>query len=455
MEISERLKNLPSEAKFPDNLKEKISYDADRKLLIFEGVMSEDEKDELLGISQADSYRESIEALFQRSQITTKREKKAKLSLRGSRDILEREKEVTAPTAPEENMQLKGLNPPEREEPPKERLRFSTIGQRLQEQPKQTDAGQKREAEGKATPQMQVTKELKDEWKEAQTFYHEFVVLAQDVFDKIKEGHHFEIEKVRNAIEKLIDDLTLGNETIVRLAAISDESYSQFASNAVNVTVISIKIGVSLHYNKSSLMELGMISFLRDIGLVLLSHIIEQPRKLKISEYEEVKKHPLYTERFLEGLGIRNEVFKQVVLQHHEREDGTGYPDRLKGEAIHEYAKIIAVAEVYESLTHNRPVRAGLPPHTAMREILEEGVAFFGHRVTKAFIREFGVYPVGSTVELNSGETAKVIAVHKDFPLRPVVQLIADGEGKPMSKILNLLEKPQLFIKRPVEEGKR
>jgi HD-GYP domain-containing protein (c-di-GMP phosphodiesterase class II) len=455
MEISERLENLPSEVKFPDNLKEKISYDVDSKLLIFKGVMSEDEKNELLGISQEDSYRKSIGALFQRSQITKKREKKVKLSIRGSRDILEREKEGTAPTAPKENIQLKGLNLPEREEPPKERLRFSTLGQRIQEQSKQTDAGQKSEAEEKATPQVRVTKELKDEWKEAQTFYHEFVVLAQEVFDKIKEGQHFEIERVRNAIEKLIDNLTLGNESIVRLAAISDESYSQFASNAVNVTVISIKIGVSLHYNKSSLMELGMISFLRDIGLVLLSHIIEQPRKLKTSEYEEVKKHPLYTERFMEGLGIKNDVFKQVVLQHHEREDGSGYPDKLKGEAIHEYAKIIAVAEAYESLTHNRPVRAGLPPHTAMREILEEGVAFFGHRVTKAFIREFGVYPVGSAVELNTGEKARVIAVHKDFPLRPVVQLMADAEGKPMSKILNLLEKPQLFIKRPVEEGKR
>src|SRR3989338_3835529 len=115
MEISERLENLPLEAKFPDNLKEKISYDVDRKLLIFEGVMSEDEKNELLGISHDDSYRKSIEALFQRSQITKKREKKAKLSLSGSRDILEREKEGTALTAPKENIQLKGLNPPERE----------------------------------------------------------------------------------------------------------------------------------------------------------------------------------------------------------------------------------------------------------------------------------------------------------------------------------------------------
>lgn len=444
------------EVEFSENLKEKISYDTDRKLLIFKGIMSKDEKSELLEISQDDSYRKSIEALFQRSQITKKREKEVKLSLRSCRDILEREKEGTALTAPEENVQLKGPKPPEREEPPKEeRLRFSIIGQRIQEQSKQTDAGQESEAEEKAIPQMQVTKELKNEWKEAQTFYHEFVVLAQEVFDKIKEGQHFEIEKLRSAIEKLIDSLTLGNESIVRFVALSDENYSQLVSNAVNVTVISIKIGVSLRYNKSSLMELGMISFLRDIGLVLLSHIIEQPRRLKASEYEEVKKHILYTERLLEGLGIRNEVFKQVVLQHHEREDGSGYPDRLKGEAIHEYAKIIAVAEAYESLTHNRPVRTGLPPHTAMREILEEGVSFFGHKVTKAFIREFGVYPVGSAVELNTGETARVIAVHKDFPLRPVVQLIADSEGKPMSKILNLLEKPQLFIKRPVEEGKR
>ncbi|MFN3467819.1 MAG: HD-GYP domain-containing protein, partial [Candidatus Brocadiales bacterium] len=405
-------------------------------------------------MSQDESYKKSIEALFQRSQVTKKKVEKAKLSLRGARDILERETPKEG-IAPEGNLQLKGLNTPEKELPsPKARLSFSAIGQKLKGRVTQEGNGQRGVAEKGVIPQKQAVRELKDEWKESQIFYHEFTTLAQETFDKVKEGQHFDVERVRKAIERLIDEIILGNESMIRLAASSDEGYSQLASNAVNVTIISIKIGVSLQYNKSSLMELGMISFLRDIGLVLLSHIIEQPRRLKVSEYEEIKKHPQYTARFLEGLGIGNEVFRQVVLQHHERENGSGYPYKLKGEAIHEYAKIIAVAEVYEALTHNRPIRAGLPPHTAMQEMLEEGVTFFGHRVTKAFIREFGVYPVGSTVELNTGETAKVVAVHRDFPFRPVVQLISDSEGRPATKILNLLEKPQLFIKRPVEAEK-
>ena len=354
----------------------------------------------------------------------------------------------------EQPSQTIGGKPEGGEEKTTGRLSFSTIvGQELEGPSAQRGGGEAEGGKEKASPQERVTRELKDEQKQSEALYQELVSLAREVFEKVKEGHDFEIERVKNAINRLVDELVLGNEYMIRLAICTDEGYIPLASNAVNVTIISIRIGLALHYNKSSLVELGTVSFFRDIGLAQLSHIIEQPRQLKAGEYEEVKKHILYTERFLEGLGISNEVFKQAVLQHHERADGSGYPEHLKGEEIHEYAKIIAIAEVYESLTHNRPVREGLPPHSAMRTILEGGVAFFGHRVARAFIKEFGVYPVGSTVKLNTGEMAKVIAVHRDFPLRPVVQIVADSEGRPITKILNLLEKPQVFIKRPVDDG--
>jgi HD-GYP domain-containing protein (c-di-GMP phosphodiesterase class II) len=384
--------------------------------------------------------------------MTEKEEKKLKLSLRASRDILEREKPKEVVSTPVERVKLRGLDTNEATAPvPKERLRFSAIGQIVREDSSKENGSKDNGIVEESTVfQKQVTRELKEDWKESQAFYHEAVNLAQEVFEEVKEGQPFEVERVKKLVERLIDELILGNQSLVHLSTGPDEGYNQLACNAVHVAIISIKIGLSLNYNKSSLMELGMISFFRDIGLTLLSHLIEQPRRLKGREYEEVQKHPLYTERLLEGLGLRNELFKQVILQHHEREDGSGYPNRLKGGDIHEYAKIIAIAEVYESLTHNRPIRAGLAPHTAMREIVEEGVGFFGHRVTKAFIKEFGVYPVGSTVELNTGETAKVIAVHKDFPLRPVVQVVLDSEAKPTSRVLDLLEKPQVFIKRPI-----
>lgn len=392
--------------------------------------------------------------------MTEKEEKKAKLRLGSLRDVLEKDvQEQDIPPASKEKVELKGPQPkelqPKENEPqaPKEKLWLSAINYIIHEQSDSTDDGEDNNDKKERIPsQKQVANELNEELKESLNLHKEAVKLAQEVFEKVRQGQMFEMEGVRKVVEKITDGLTLGNQGLVQLAISPDEGYSQLASNAVNVAIVSIKIGLSLNYNKSSLVELGMISFFRDIGLILLRDIIEQPRRLEHGEYEEIKKHPLYTEKFLEDFGIRNEIFKQVVLQHHERHDGSGYPNKLKGESIHEYAKIIAVAEVYESLTHNRPVRAGMPPHTAMREMLEEGKSLFGHRVIKAFVKVFGVYPVCSTVELNTGEIAKVIAVHKDFPLRPIIQVILDSARKPANKILNLLEKPQVFIKKPVDD---
>jgi HD-GYP domain-containing protein (c-di-GMP phosphodiesterase class II) len=382
-----------------------------------------------------------------------KSEKRPKLSLRKSRGLLEGE-DYGKPAASEEKVQLKDLGTKE-DEPSNGGIRFRAITEIAKEEASKKEAEKGEAGKEEVVPPKEVTKELKEEWQESQAFYREAVTLAQEVFEKVKEGHSFDTGRVRKVVERLVDELTLGNQNLVLLATGTDEGYSQLASNAVNVTIISIMIGLALNYNKSSLMELGMASFFRDVGLVILTHVIEQPRRLKPKEYEEVKKHPLYTERFLEGLGIGDEISRKVVLQHHEREDGSGYPSKLRGNGIHEYAKIIGIAEVYESMTHNRPVRAGMPPHTAMREILEEGRSLFGHRVAKAFVAEFGVYPVGSTVELNTGEIARVVAVHKEFPFRPVVQIVLDSGGRPMAKVLNLLEKPQVFIKRPVEEVRR
>ena len=119
-----------------------------------------------------------------------------------------------------------------------------------------------------------------------------------------------------------------------------------------------------------------------------------------------------------------------IVRHHHEREDGSGYPQGLKGDQIHEYAKMVGLADVYESMTHARPHQKTRVPSDAFKEIMSANRHMFPDRILKGLIQGLSTFPVGSLVRLNSKETARVVATNPAFPLRPVVEILTDPRGE-------------------------
>ena len=112
-----------------------------------------------------------------------------------------------------------------------------------------------------------------------------------------------------------------------------------------------------------------------------------------------------------------------MIIQHHERFDGTGYPYGLKGDEIHSISKIFAIADVYTAMTSQRPQRPGIPPHMVLAEILRMSGTLYDPKMSKYFIKYIGVFPVGNMVELTSDRLAIVASQNKSDPLRPVVVL--------------------------------
>jgi HD-GYP domain-containing protein (c-di-GMP phosphodiesterase class II) len=299
---------------------------------------------------------------------------------------------------------------------------------------------------------LDVNKELKEEEKEVFELYCNAVEFAKEALRNIEEGKSVEAEAVESEISKLANKLILGSQELLTLVTeakgFSNEDY--LASSMINVSVIAMKIVTMLEYNKSRLVQLGSNAFFANIGMLRLMPIVSHER-LSEKAYKEIKKHPLYGAEILERLDLP-EGYIQTALQHHEREDGSGYPSGLRGDTIRESAKIVGLAEIVESLSHNRAFRPSLPIHSVLKEVVENWRGLIHPKIIRALVKAFGVYPIGTTVELSSGGIAKIIKNNPAFPMRPLVQVFLREDGKNnQSKIIDLSGKTNLYIKKPVE----
>ena len=132
----------------------------------------------------------------------------------------------------------------------------------------------------------------------------------------------------------------------------------------------------------------------------------------------------------MQRLGASFEWLANVALQEHEREDGSGYPKALREDEIHEYAKIVGLADAYESLTHFRPYRNKRSAFDAVKDLITAQRTRFPDGALKGLIRGLSTFPVGSHVRLNSMEIARIVATNPAFPLRPVIEIVAGPRGE-------------------------
>ncbi|MFN3476751.1 MAG: HD-GYP domain-containing protein, partial [Candidatus Methylomirabilales bacterium] len=199
---------------------------------------------------------------------------------------------------------------------------------------------------------------------------------------------------------------------------------------------------------------LGLVALLHDVGMACLPEaLLTRKGPLSSEEQALLERHSEEGAQLLRNLGPQYTWLAEVVLQVHEQMDGSGYPQGLRGEEIHEYAYIVGLADVYESLVHHRPFRRRLGPLEALKEILQRKRSAFPDRILKALIRALSTFPVGSLVRLNTGEIGRVMAKNKDFPLRPVVEILARRDKRLEEPvIIDLSQSPLLYIQGSVVE---
>jgi HD-GYP domain-containing protein (c-di-GMP phosphodiesterase class II) len=168
-----------------------------------------------------------------------------------------------------------------------------------------------------------------------------------------------------------------------------------------------------------------------------------------------MQQHPLYTYKIVSKEFLYPEEVGLIVLQHHERWDGEGYPRRISGNAIDLGARIVSVADAFEAMVSQKSYRNSMMGYQAMKNLLSDNSRRFDPDVLKAFIQTMGIYPIGSIILLNNGALARVIEVHGEAPLRPRIRVLIDEFGKAFKQdegdLIDLLTEKSLFIAKALD----
>ena len=281
------------------------------------------------------------------------------------------------------------------------------------------------------------------------------VNAVQKAYQLYPKGGEVDSRPVEDIAGKIVEEVVQNRQQMLQgtdLRTYNDYLYA----HAVNVAVLSVMIGVNLDYNAIRLKELAWGALLHDLGeMVVPPEIAGKQGKLSPEEWLEVKKHPEQGfELMRKGSREIPMPVAHVAFQHHENFDGSGYPRRLKGDEIHEYARIVAVANVYDALVADRPFRPGFSSHIACEMMMTMAGRFLDLDILKVFLERVASYPIGSVVRLSNGETGVVTEVPEGMPSRPKVKIIMDGSGalQKEEQERDLSTELTLFVDRVVDE---
>ncbi|OUS77000.1 hypothetical protein B1748_10530 [Paenibacillus sp. MY03] len=215
--------------------------------------------------------------------------------------------------------------------------------------------------------------------------------------------------------------------------------------HALNVATLSAIIGFANKYSEKRLYELTAAALLYDIGMVSLPKgLLTKRGKLTVIERKRIENHTIEGYRMLINRTDIPDTAAICALQHHERYDGSGYPYRSKYPDIHEFAEIVAIADIYDALVSERHHRHSYARGNAIEYLLGSGNRLFNLSLVKLFVGHISIYPIGSKVLLNSGQVAVITSVDSSFVQRPIVRIIRESDGSRVTSPYEIDLKVQL-----------
>jgi len=294
----------------------------------------------------------------------------------------------------------------------------------------------------------------------AKKVYEDSIIRIKTILDDIRTGKTIDGKEFLTVTRKIVDGLHTNYNMLLSLLNIFtpfEEKEDFHHRHSVNTAILTTSLGLSLEYGQKRVIDLCVCALVHDIGMLKVPReIINKPSKLSKGEIDLIERHPSFGKDLLEDMqGLPDEA-ADVIYQHHERVDGKGYPEGNIGEKISEFSKIVSMCEVYEALTHPRPYRREkIIPYAGVKMIVQQAGTFFEPRLVKTFLNFITPYPLGSFILLNNNEIGRVVRINEGLPLRPVVEIFYDSEGKPPDKPkeIDLSKSPILYIEKALAES--
>ena len=243
------------------------------------------------------------------------------------------------------------------------------------------------------------------------------------IFDEVKKENKLETDKVLETMRDFVDEVSKERDILAQMRLLKKKDDYTF-NHSLGVSILSIALGKWLELSKKQIFDLSIAALFHDLGKLKISDdIIKKPGKLTEEESMEMKKHSFYSYKLLLDTKKFNNDILLGVLQHHEKIDGTGYPNGVSEKDIHLYAKIIAVCDIYHALTSTRVYKYKDSPLRAADYLREESFTSLDSHITQVFLKNISRFYVGNRVLLSDGTTGTIVYVHPQDETKPIIKI--------------------------------
>lgn len=268
-----------------------------------------------------------------------------------------------------------------------------------------------------------------------ESVFYEYMNYVEEIFTHYATHKEIDQNELSETIQELVMFVKDHKRYILRINPNPNEIKKNFLIiHSIRTTVLAIAIAQQLHLPLSKIIELGVTCIIHEIGMLRIPpQLYMSTNKLTIGERAQISKHTIFGYTIVKDLDFPLSI-QLGVLEHHEKENGLGYPRKLTGDKISSNAKIIAVACSYEAISSPRVFREGRSTFDAMVELIQNKTQSYDNSVLKALLYTVSLYPIGTYVYLSNRKVAIVVDTNPDSPKYPVVQLLNEKEkdGSPL-----------------------
>lgn len=294
-------------------------------------------------------------------------------------------------------------------------------------------------------PQRRIT--ASEELGKAKKIHAEANQIIHNIMRDVRLGEQVKLERVEPVVEKMTESILRNGGALLSLCRVKNKDDYTFL-HSVSVCALQVSFCRAIGMDGTTIHLAGIGGLLHDIGKVKVpNEILNKAGRLSDEEFKAMKCHVVESKKILDETDGIGEISVQVAYQHHERHDGSGYPEGLKGEAISQMGKMAAICDVYDAITSDRVYHKGMAPHEALRKIFEWSKFHFDPALVQQFLRTIGIYPVGTLVMLESGRIGVVMEQADNNLLQPAVRVLYD------SKRNRYLPPEEVTLSRPLGHG--
>ena len=275
---------------------------------------------------------------------------------------------------------------------------------------------------------------MEAELPRAREFWSKGADAVGELRRDLRKGAPADLRNIEQVADGLVESMIESQDAMMWVARVRADNQRTYA-HCLKVALYLIALGRHIGFPRDDLVRLGQIGMLADVGMIQVPRaLLEKPGVLTPAEHDLVKQHvPLGIASLRKSMKLDSRI-EQGILQHHERIDGSGYPNGLKDRQIGIFGRMAAIADCFAALVTDRPYAKAQSPQDALMNLYQWSGASFHEPLVEQFVQAIGVFPVGSLVELSNGEAVIVVAHNRVRRLEPRVLVLTDPQKRPLER---------------------